>query len=451
MVNKLDHIDDLFYADDSIMSSMQTIIGTSLLDTLQTYKSRSSYVDAFRHGHVPSALLYNMWSYLFNNMSFSVNSPYAQLTCAELEIFDDNKDIYGEYVRPCFVDIGCGNAKKWAFLVNKLLDMNVPIEEYVGFDGSIWTLKSADDILFHLQKKGVHYDLQQGNFHTYSYPDTSKTLFFAGGTFSNLWSQEQQTFLKHCYDSMQSGDTLVINAFVDDRDEREAPDISDEQLRELQATFFQAERERYERFGLANQELLWTVQQLRALGVNIGIDDIDHRMEFDPETQRLYDVRIFPRGLSIGWEMIYRPWEELYSEWIVLDRSFFSPSPQQCYKNLLESYYKSPHAHEFIYRALSRFGIDDRNSSLEYLYEDGVLSIDLHMLDDVVVDYDSNVVLRRGDILEILRSRRQETIVLKSLFHDAWFMVHEDLPVSITYKFHPEVKQTVMKSFILEK
>ena len=381
-------------------------------------------------------------------MSFSVNSPYAQLAYAELEMLRDNVDVYAKYVRPCFVDIGCGNAKKAAFLMDKLLDANIIIDQYIWFDWSIWTLKSADDTLFQLEKRGVVYDLQQGDFHTYTYPDKPKTLFFAGGTFSNLSDEEQKKFLTHCYDSMQSWDTLIINAFIDDWENREATDISDDALRNLQDTFVQAERERYEQFGLAKEALVWTVQQLRALGANIGIDDIDHRMEFDPETQRLYDVRVFPRGLVIGWEMIYRPWEELYSEWIVLDRLFFSSPPQQCYKDLLESYYKSPHTHDFVYRALSRFGINDINSKLEYSYKNNVLSIDLCMLDNVAVD---DVTLHRYDRLDILRSRRQDSEVLEMIFQDKGFTVQESLPVSIRYKFHPDVEQTIMKSFILEK
>lgn len=442
----------MFHTDDSIRKAMQHIVGTSLIDALFARKKKEEYMSSFVNHQIPTDLLYKIGSHLFNDLWFSLNSPYSMLSIAEMVTLGQNAEIYAKYCRDTVVDIGCGNGKKAWFLMKKIHDASPQARAYIWYEWSAGALKLADDTMDAMRIPSLTTDFVLGDgVKGLANIAGPKTILFMGGTFSNLSLSDQQVFLRKCAEQMSVGDTLIINAFVEEHIDTWPIQISDEKLKQLQDEFVIAEKQRLQTHKIWDQEKQTDVSMLQQAGVDIGPADIDYDLIWDADRQLLIDRKIYHRDLYADGELILEKWSYDTSG-IPLDRNFFVTHVQDAYKNMMQSCYASADSDRFIYHILKRFGLGPENSLISYMYRDGSLHIDLTVTKDTTLYiFDEPLQVTKGEVFTILDSKRQENDALLKQFDAAWLVTQENFPVVLQEPIYPHRKYNVMRSYVLQK
>lgn len=442
----------LFHTDNSVRKAMQHIVGSSLVDALFVQRKKGEYIESFEKHQIPTDLLYKIGSHLFNDLWFSLNSPYSTLSMAEMLTLGQDAASYAKYCRDTVVDIGCGNGKKAWFMMKKIQSISPQDRKYIWYESSAGALKLADDMVEAMNIPSLKTDFVLGDgVKALATIDGPKTILFMGWTFSNLSISDQQEFLAKCVAQMHADDTLVINAFVEEHKDTWPVTISDEKLKQLQHEFIIAEKEKFEQHKLRDNEREIDIRMLQDAGIDIGPKDLDYDMIRDADKQALIDRKIYHRDLYAHGVKVLAKWS-YDSPGIVLDRNFFLPESKQAYKNMIESCYTSRDSNAFIYHFLQKFDLSPDNSNISYVYRGDSLHIDLTMTkDSMLYIFDTPMRVKKDEVFTILDSKRQTDEYLTKQFDDAWLTTKENFPVVLKEQIYPHRRFNVMRSYILQK
>lgn len=459
--NYEDILHEFFYPEHDLQNMVLSMVQKSLVDSLAIKASRWKIKEHLENWELPSEYLYLAWADIYNRNCFSVNSPYHAVSLLEAWWLLKNAADLDKYLGSTIIDIWCWNWAKPASLLKYLKSIWLwsHIKKYIWLDGSVSMLRAADDNFHKAKIPDIKYEFWKQRFQELKSDDinwkkTFTFLWWSLWTFTN--QKELDEFLQDLRNNMWPEDTFVATVFTIPEDKNDK-DISDQELKQLQKRFLDAERERYDIFNVWESEKQNIVDIFLYQWINFTTKDIDLDFYFDEDNQRIVDIITFKNDIVSWWFTVIEKWFVINRPSAdALDRYFFQPMIEKKVKDFSESIYNTNQSREFVLNFFEKYlhvDISDLAYKAEWNDKTNTMEIFIECLNDVDLYVQDEVVhKKKWDKIIIHSSHRFTHNEIENKFTKNWFEIVDWLQIWWDLQLLQKlIHEELMKIYILKK